>query len=70
MRDEEIEIRRAQLKEDIRVARTEFDHLVKIEASSEERMSDHQAGRQLAFENVKAAETALLDFEAEYPMMP
>jgi hypothetical protein len=69
MTDDEIEIQRAQLKEDLRLAREAYEPLI----NSEPLPPDHTpagpgpAAHQLAYENLKAAEMALHDFERDHP---
>jgi GAF domain-containing protein len=66
---EEIEVERARLEEDLRSARKEYDRLLNSDLSPEDRAPDglSAAGFELAFENLKAAEMALHDFEVEHP---
>jgi hypothetical protein len=69
MTDNEIEIQRTQLKEDLRLAREAYKPLI----NSEPLPPDHTpagpgpAADQLAYENFKRAETALEDFERDHP---
>jgi hypothetical protein len=70
MTDDEIEIQRAQLKEDLRLTRAECDRFASAEPLPADHTSASPPGHQLAYENLKAAETALHDFEIEYPAMP
>ena len=66
---EEIEVQRARLEEDLRSAREEFDRLQRSDLPPADRAPDglSAAGSELAFENLKEAETALHDFEVEHP---
>ena len=70
MTDEEIEIHRAELKEALRLAKEEIDRLASAQRTPAEASRPGPAGAQLAYENLKAAEVALEDFEIDYPAMP
>lgn len=67
MADTEVEIRRAILKEDIRLARQAWDRFSSVEPLPGDQTPAAQPGRQLAYENLQSAEMALRDFEIEHP---
>ena len=70
MTDEEIEIQRAELKEELRLAQAESNRYVTGELRAGDDTPASPSGAQLAYENLKAAEVALHDFELDYPAMP
>jgi hypothetical protein len=70
MTDDEIEVQRAQLKEDLRRAQAECDRFKSVEPLPADHTPASPPGFQLAYENLKAAQMALQDFEIEYPAMP
>ena len=70
MTDEEIEVHRAKLKEDLRLAKEESNRVASAQRIPAEASPPGPAGSQLAYENLKAAEVALQDFEIDYPAMP
>lgn len=70
MKDDEIEIGREQLKEELRIAQAEYEQLAAVEPKLSDPVGVAHPGIRLAFENLKAAETALHDFEVEFPPMP
>ena len=67
MTSDEIEIQRARLKEDVRLAKLECDRYLSVEPLPADHTPTSPPGYQLAYENFRAAETALQDFEAQRP---